>query len=92
MVFEGGVDGDVEIVLTTGLVGEFLEEEIGREGRVSTGIKSYRTALQGRKEFGGEMCGRGVGHPDRLGKEFAQHNGRGLGLDNRDVFRRLSAI
>ena len=29
MVFEGGVDSEVEVVLTTGLVGEFLEEEIG---------------------------------------------------------------
>ena len=60
MVFEGGVDGDVEVVLTTGLVGEFLEEEIGREGLVSTGIEGHRTTLQGRKEFGSEMCGRGV--------------------------------
>ena len=86
MVFEGGIDGDVYVVLTTCHVGEILEKDIGRKGRVGTGIEGHRTVFQWGEEVGREMRGRGVGHPNALWEEFAQHHGRGLAFDYGDGF------
>jgi hypothetical protein len=70
MVFERGVDMEVEVVMAEGLVDEVFEEKEGGLRRISTGIDSDGLAFKWGKEVREQMRGRGIGEPDGLRKKL----------------------
>ena len=70
MVFERGVDMEIEVVMAEGLVDEVFEEKEGGLRRISTGIDGDGLTLERGKEVRDQMGGRGVGEPDGLRKKL----------------------
>jgi hypothetical protein len=66
MVFERGVDMEIEVVMAEGLVDEVFEEKEGGLRRISTGIDGDGPAFERGKEVRDQMGGRGIGEPDGL--------------------------
>ena len=72
LVFEKGIDSDVEMVLALGPVCDIEEGKIGGHGFIGVGKENDTVALEGRKKIFVEVGGVRVGHPERLGVEFRE--------------------
>jgi hypothetical protein len=84
MIFEGAVDVEVDVISAPDDVSEFQEEDNITLGGVRTGKDGDGTPFEGREEIDEEMTVCGVGHPDVLGEELGEDDGRGFGLDDAD--------
>ena len=68
MVFEGGIDGEIDVVETKGAVDEVFKEKDGAHCRVGSRINRNSLTFEGGKEVGSQVRGCGVSHPDALWK------------------------
>ena len=70
IVFERGVDMEIEVVAAERLVDEVFEEKEGGLRQICTRIDGDGLTLESGKEVREQMRGRGVGEPDGLGKQL----------------------
>ena len=73
IVFEKGIDSDVEMELTAGMVCNVEEGEIGGSGLIGIGKENDTVVLERRKKIFVEVGGVRVSHPERLGVEFGEN-------------------
>ena len=64
LVFEKGTDSDVEMELTTRLLGDVEERKIGGNGFIGIGKENDTVAFEGLKKIFVEVGGVRVSHPE----------------------------
>ena len=82
MVFQCGIDVQVDVVLLSHLGDVFFEEDIVGERRISTGIDGHRAPFERGQQTGLQVGIGGVGQPNALGEELGEDNGGNLALHN----------
>ena len=84
LLFEEVPDGDVELILPSGLIGYFEPGEVMLHGRIGSRIEDDPPPLERGQREEVEVGGIGCGHPELFGQKLREDDGAALRLDDGD--------